>query len=342
MSGITSTLKEASEKNIELLTILSQTDYAPSAFKQNSDYISDLKNQLNSTEKELTKLHAITEDERKDHTKYRDSTMRRFAHRLGGSKGKEKFASKQEKEEREFLEAWQREREAEERKGELHRALSSAEQDRTGLQNDAEKQQRAQKELDEMYHSIFSGPTPDVPGEDQQEEVVRQAKAWLDEHQTQMNHDKYALGALQTAAKSLRAATATQMNITEGRRHIDEARRASPNIGHIDEIQLPHGHIMSDVLFDNIFTDMAQHDRIVDSDRQVKKAVSQLKEMIVKQDQVLKERMSQAQDAGKELEMARRELQRIRAEAFAQLTGDEVPFISTARNDEAPPSYTAV
>lgn len=65
MSQLDNTLREAADRNTELLTELSQTDFAPSSLKQNIAYISDLKSQITSTDKELSKLHQITEDERK-------------------------------------------------------------------------------------------------------------------------------------------------------------------------------------------------------------------------------------------------------------------------------------
>jgi hypothetical protein len=96
MAQLHTALAEASQRNSELLSVLAETDYATPALKQNVAYITDLSKQLAALKKDLAKLHAITEDERKDHLKYRDSTMRRFAHKLGGQKGKDKFASKQE------------------------------------------------------------------------------------------------------------------------------------------------------------------------------------------------------------------------------------------------------
>ena len=96
MSDFQATLAQAASKNGELLSTLAQTDHAAPSLKQSSAYISDLETQIAALDKELKKLHETTEDERKDHLKYRDSTVKRFAHRLGGTKGKEKFASKQE------------------------------------------------------------------------------------------------------------------------------------------------------------------------------------------------------------------------------------------------------
>ena len=65
MSQLNSALTANADKNRTLLSELAATDYAPPSLKQNIDYINDLKRQITNTDKELTRLHAITEDERK-------------------------------------------------------------------------------------------------------------------------------------------------------------------------------------------------------------------------------------------------------------------------------------
>lgn len=65
MSQLASSLLQAADQNKELLTILAATDYAPSSLTQNGSYISDLKSQIASTDKQLARLHLTTEDERK-------------------------------------------------------------------------------------------------------------------------------------------------------------------------------------------------------------------------------------------------------------------------------------
>lgn len=65
MSQLDNTLREAADRNNELLSELSATDFAPSSLKQNTSYISDLKSQIATTDKELARLHQITEDEKK-------------------------------------------------------------------------------------------------------------------------------------------------------------------------------------------------------------------------------------------------------------------------------------
>ncbi|TKA24832.1 hypothetical protein B0A50_06561 [Salinomyces thailandicus] len=351
MSQLSSTLREASDKNNELLSTLSQTEYAPPSLKQNTAYIDDLKSQIASTDKELKKLHETTEDERKEHLKYRDSTVKRFMHKLGGSSGKEKFASKQEKEEREFLEAWQEEREAKDRRQELAKVLEIAESNQRELQNDKTKHEQAQSELDQMYNSIFSGPTPDLPNEDQMEATVRSARDHFEQCQTQAGTEKHALEALQRASQNLVHAAGEMANahdmsrldmwgggtftdmmerdglskaqnsVTQALRHMDEAVRTQPAIRRFSEVTIDQGHLISDVMFDSIFTDMAQHDRIKSSEAQVQKAVQQVRGQVPEQGKRVEEAEARRRQAGHDLEEARKELQRIRAEAFERLAG---------------------
>jgi DNA repair exonuclease SbcCD ATPase subunit len=285
MSQLTQALTNAATRNRELLAVLAQTDYADKTLQQNAAYISDLDTQIKATDKELKKLHALTEDERKDHVKYRDSTFKRYAHKLGGRKGEAKFASKSEKEEREFLQAWQHEREAEERRAELQRALTSATQDRQRLEADKARHATAQHDLDTLYASIFSGPTPELPGEDQLETAVQNAKQHLEQTQTQYNAENAALEALRRVENRMQAAAAAvnealdnsrldmmgfgfadmmerdalsqaAVALSEALRHMDEARRQQPAIVHLRTVHIDMGHLVSDVMFDNIFSDM--------------------------------------------------------------------------------------
>ncbi len=130
--------------------------------EQNASDVSDLKAQIALVDNRITKLHASTEKERKEHIKIRDSVLKRYASKLQGNKGQEKLSAKQDKEEREFLEAWQEEKSAQERREELGRALEQAEKERRSLQATVTTHKEALRDLDQLYQSIFGGPTPEV------------------------------------------------------------------------------------------------------------------------------------------------------------------------------------
>jgi hypothetical protein len=370
MSQLTQSLTNAVTRNRELLSTLAETDYADKTLQQNTAYISDLDSQIKATDKELKKLHTITEDERKDHVKYRDSTFKRKLHKLGGSKGSAKFASKSEKEEREFLEAWKKEREAEERRAELQRALTTATEDRQRFESDKARNTTAQHDLDQLYASIFSGPTPEVPGEDQLETAVQNAKQHLEQSQSAYNAENAALEALRRVEDRMQAASVAMEDalqssrldmigmggsfadmmerdalskaavaVSESLRHMDQARHLQPAITHLREVHIDMGHVMSDVMFDNIFSDMGQHDRIHDSNNQLLQAMEQLKGQIQLQIQRAKGSAETLKIARASMEEARVELQNIRAEAFERFSGGAGGGVGGGYGAAPPPSY---
>lgn len=112
------------------------------------------------------------------------------------------------------------------------------------------------------------------------------------------------------------ALSKAQSLINQLQHQMMEARRVQPAIRDLGPMEIDHGHLMGDVIFDNIFSDAAQHDRIKQSDRQLKQAGERLKEeRAAARQRVI--RAQQEQDlVGSSLSRARDELQRFRAEAF--------------------------
>ena len=355
MSNFSEQVSQAAARNHELLGILQETDYAPPAYEQNNAYIDDLQQQITKTDQDLKRYHSVTEAERKDHLKYKESVVKRYAYKLGGSRGKEKFATKSEKEEREFLEAWQREREAQDALENLRAAMTNAETQKGNLEKEKSRCEQAQQELDQLYSAIFSGPTPEVPGEDQIEQEVQQAKTHFDQCQMQSDRDNQALDALKRAGAPMMYAVRHmddargssqmdmmgggafmdmmerdslakgQMQLSNALRHYDEAMRTQPAIPALSDVNIDQGHLMSDVLFDNIFSDMAQHERIKDAQAQMLRASEQLKAETGKQDERAKGAREQLRQAKQGLEEARKRLQGVRSEAFEQYGGGAPP-----------------
>ena len=81
-----------------LLTTIGHLEYVPSAKKHQIGYIEDLEGQLATIQREVAQLAEKTKKERKEHETLRDSTGRRFAHKLLGKA--EKYEAKANKEER--------------------------------------------------------------------------------------------------------------------------------------------------------------------------------------------------------------------------------------------------
>jgi ribosomal protein L17 len=293
--------------------------------------------------------------------------VRRYAHKLQGSKGNEKFSAKQDKEEREFLEAWQKEKEVQERIDELTQALQQAEKEKTDLESDDAAHKKAQTELDQMYNGIFSGPTPEVPGEDDLEGAVEQNRKFYEQCQAQLARDKQAMEALNKARKlnqnalynmqeALSASNVdrfgggalfdllesnalfkAQQSFNLCRQAVGDANRIQPEVPLLYDVLIEHGGI-GDVLFDNVFSDFAQHERIRNADAQMRESMKHLDSIITEHIQRQKSANSRERVAANQLEESRAELQRIRSEAFERLSS---PQYAEAGDGEQPPAYSA-
>lgn len=173
MSSVTERIQDAAPRNRELLAILSETDHASPALEQQNAYISDLNKSLGDIKKKISVLDAKRLKELKEHEQYRDSVMKRFAYKV--SRKTEKFDEKAKKEEREYFEVLQEEHKAKEQENSLQNMLHEAENVRGELDVQAKRHVEAQKNLDELYNSIFQGPTPEFPDEDAKENATQTA-----------------------------------------------------------------------------------------------------------------------------------------------------------------------
>jgi ribosomal protein L17 len=90
---------------------------------------------------------------------------------------------------------------------------------------------------------------------------------------------------------------------------------------------------MSDIMFDNIFTDLAQHDRIKSSNAQIEAAYKSLMEELKLQGERADAARRAAASAAEALEQARKNLQDTRAQAFESYAAGGI---------SAPPAYQAV
>lgn len=91
----------------------------------------------------------------------------------------------------------------------------------------------------------------------------------------------------------------------------------------LSQVSIDQGHMLSDVLFDGMFADMKQHERIRQSEAQMQRAMDQLQRTIGEQHQRVSGAQGHVQDAAYQLEEARKQLQNTRSEAFRQLAGQQ-------------------
>ena len=356
-------IRSATEQNVRLLNTLSDTDYAISAHQQSTNYVATLKNQVAEEMLKLRDLSKIVASEYADHKKYRDSHMRRFAFKIGGKK--EAFQETASKEEREWLDAVQQELVAKKGFEQLKLNLAEAERENAALFDVLSVHNATQVQLDSLYKSIFDGPSPDIPGEDDKEGAVRETELNFNAVQLRLSSENQAKAILLDAKKFLERAildiqsaisantadcwgvggTFAEMNessalsrcqghVSQVEMLISQAQRVQPAVKHIGGMQVAQMNFVGDVVFDNIFSDMAMRDKLRQSEQQLLTAKQSLNSELRLEDERQRQTQGELDQAKIVLDGRRKELQRIRAAAFDLVGLGHLPSYE-------PPSYKA-
>jgi len=367
MASIQSRIQEAASQHASIVEGLAETDSAPSQLQQQTSYIADLDAQLAQTKKRVQELTQRTSLELKDHKKYSESTFRRFAHKASGRK--ERFAEKAAKEEREYFDAIQAQKTAEDELGYINQLKAEAEATRDKYEQDSTRHTYLQHQLDQLFNAIFAGHTPEFPDEDRREEECRTAQ----------NHVHTLNQTIERERQILHLLRQTSSKLTEARRHLDHAhgmsqwdmfgggtmasmqkrndleraessiqqvrmlqqqlKQVAPHLPSLGELTIAMGSIWGDVVFDNIFTDMDMHDKIKDSEKQVDRAGHRCGEMVREGEQREAQVQSDLDSANRRLGDARAELQRAREAAFTSVLQGQS---TAATGDDAPPPAYSV
>ncbi|KAJ7630079.1 hypothetical protein DFH06DRAFT_705926 [Mycena polygramma] len=304
MSATDAVLQNAAY-HAQLLASISELDYVPSALKQQDSLIASLQGEAAGLTRQIKALESKTSKERKEHEALRDSTTRRFAAKLTGRK--EKFEAKASKEEREYVEALEKEMQHKRQLATIETMIAEAQAVRFDLNEKFKRYEQTKKDLAQLYSRVFDGPTQAYPEDDNLEYQLGQAQQRYNEIQGFLNRESQAVNLLQSAHAALQqcsikmqeardysqwdmwgggamsdmmernALSAAEGHSMQAATCVQQAMIASPQVRPIGDIQIAHGSIMSDVLFDNIFTDMAFHDKIKKSAQNVEAVMFNLK-----------------------------------------------------------------
>lgn len=340
----------AAPEHTSLLKTLSETDYAPSALSQSSSYIRTLDAQLAEKRAIASQLDAQRKSEQASHEKYRDSTMRRLAFKLSGKKGE--FADRAARGEREYFDAVQGHFVATRCVEEVQAELAEARETRGTIEAAAERRRVAQERLDRLHEEIFEGPTPGFPEEDEVELEVAEARAAYDEVQGRLATETQVLRVVERAGQvMLRALQA--MGEAEGASRADvwglggsfadlaersalaraeqsveqvemlmqRARGMSREVGSLGPMRIAAGQFMGDVLFDNVFSDLAFHRVIQESAMQVSRAAGRLREEEGKAGERVGRVKVDADAAARRLRGGRERLHEVRQGVFERVAG---------------------
>ncbi|KAJ3828695.1 hypothetical protein F5880DRAFT_1621053 [Lentinula raphanica] len=186
-----------------LLQTIESLQYAPSALKQQSKYLSDLEVELVKVKQEVKQLGAKTKKERKEHEELRDSTTRRLTARLKGKAGIEKYEAKKEKEEREYVEALENEMRERGKQTMLENMIKQARTVKLDLEEKSKRLDATKHQLSNLYHQVFDGLTVDFPRDDVLERQLASAQETYDRIQYSLNSHSQAVNLLTQADKMM-------------------------------------------------------------------------------------------------------------------------------------------
>lgn len=204
MSSFQERMQVAAAENTKLCQTISDTAYSISAFQQIQNHVESLKQQITEREKYLADIDRRVAKEYKDHESYRDSYVKRLAYKIGGKK--EKFNERASKEEKEWLDAVATQLNAKKVLEGLVEKLAAVRQSRDDLLTVVQVHTKTKADLDALYHSVFDGPTPEMPEEDAKENEVHQAEASFNAIQLRLSTEQQVRNILGDAEAFLRRA----------------------------------------------------------------------------------------------------------------------------------------
>ncbi|KAJ7800843.1 hypothetical protein B0H14DRAFT_3784728 [Mycena olivaceomarginata] len=205
--SVTDAVLENSAYHSRLLAQISELDYVPSALRQQDTYITGLEKDLAQLARQITALEKSTKKERKEHEALRDSTTRRFAAKITGRK--EKFEAKASKEEREYVEALEKEMQHKRQQETLDTMIAEAKSVRLDLQEKLDRHDKSDARFGRRsIAKIFDGPTQAYPEDDRLEYQLQQAQARYNEIQEALNRESARRESAPTCLAAERASLA--------------------------------------------------------------------------------------------------------------------------------------
>ncbi|KAF5375425.1 hypothetical protein D9615_007935 [Tricholomella constricta] len=356
-------IRDNAHYHSQIIATIAELDYIPSALSNQASYVKDLEVQLQKSEAQLKKLSETTMKERKEHAALRDSTARRLAHKLTGRR--EKFEAKESKEEREYVEALEKELSEKDSQNVIRHILGEAKQVQAELSDKAQRYEALKQELSVLYLQIFDGPTQDFPEDDRLEYQLQSSQTLHDQVQSTLNIECQAAEILARADRTITACKAkvqealgySQWDMWGGGGMSDvmernalsmaqslakqtemlcrQAQSISPFVNPVGRLEIAQGSLMSDVFFDNIFTDMAFHRKITASAADLERAHSRLKAERDAAQKRANNAGTQLIEVSQTLEADRIALDSFRRETFQRVSQER----GTPPSTDRPPSY---
>ncbi|KAJ7483183.1 hypothetical protein FB451DRAFT_101484 [Mycena latifolia] len=195
-------VRQHAHYHAQLVAGIAELEYVADALVQQESHIADLEGRVEGGTRKIKALERKTTTQRLVYEELLHSTTRRLAAKLTGRL--EKFEAEADKEEREYLEALEKESQAKESHAVLETMIAEGKAVVLTLKSKAEISALRKKDLAELYSKIFDGPTHAYPEDDQLEYQLQLAQRQHTDIHTLLGRESQALLYLQSANSTLR------------------------------------------------------------------------------------------------------------------------------------------
>ncbi|KAF5023270.1 hypothetical protein F66182_4682 [Fusarium sp. NRRL 66182] len=203
MSDTKAEIRASFPRTAELLSLLEQTKHIRSDVSLQQKIVSDLESQLADSNRELEGLDRKRVTDLESHKKYRDGHVMKFLYKASGKENS--YTGQAEREERNYLNTLQQAHHASEHNSVIKAKLDQELATKRDLDRHMQGYLDVQKQLDDIYDDIFSGPTPDFPEEDAKEQQSDDALSAYVSTKTALQLHQKALDLLEQASATMTA-----------------------------------------------------------------------------------------------------------------------------------------
>lgn len=169
------TINNAAAENTALLDELMTTEEAVAALQNNESRLRVTKKEILSQNAAVQKASLASAAQFRKYTQDRESLVRKWYYIL--TKMRANFDTKVKEAEHLYYTALKVQSDAEKRQRELKHDVDAIEEENVSLSKQAQKHMNAHIKIDNLYDSIFEGPTPGFSDEDEREEIHKSRKA---------------------------------------------------------------------------------------------------------------------------------------------------------------------
>ena len=324
------TIRAAGPKYLALQRALSESEWSVSALPQITKRVSNADATAKQTQDNIRKFDKRSKDqlERLQHLQH--GGVKRAWYRTQG-----KLEEKLKEEEKEWLREYELVQAAKAKGEEQQKEVEEARKLRDQVTHAKDVYEQSQKELNDLLHNLFDGPTPSYPSEDEIEQSLVSTRQRMDDISVLAKRQAFVLKTLQRAHECLLGSlqalqSSLQMNTFDmfsrggyadwmvhsslaqardlaarAQYLVTEVRRVEPNVPHLGDIQIEQDNLVFNIIFDNIFTDLRVRQIIQQSLQKVYRAT------MILQQQVLPEQVNKTQAAEAKIESCQTEVRRM-------------------------------